>query len=360
MLMKRHFTLSILAVVLVCFSLGGSLLASSSPGDIYLALGDSLTTGTEAVWNNDNLPGYPTIIYDELQTFNSDISYHLLGKSGETSTSMLTSGGQLDQAIDYIEQQRSLGKLVSPVTLSIGGNDMMLALQGSVEIDTALTTLQTNLATILDRLTTAMSVGGVLQGDLVIMTYYNPYPNAGPPVYPIDTNLQIARFNQAIIDAATARNIPIAHVYEPFVGNELTYTFADVSQYPNILALDFHPRWAGHEVIADTFLGVLNYQLPSTATPTSTPIAPTATPITPTTTPTMIIPTATETTQPPSVTSTVVTATATNTAETPSVTATQTIPVSPTSTSEVPSVTPIATFDTIIYLTHISKSDSTH
>jgi lysophospholipase L1-like esterase len=247
------------------------------PGDIYLALGDSLSTGDEEPTNSaseGNLPGYPAIIAERL-TQTQPISFTLLGKSGETSSSLRTPGGQLDQAVNFITTQRAAGKRVSPVTLSIGGNDIIgVLLGGSLTVTDTVSLVRTNLEQSLDALQTALDG----DGDLIVMNYYNPYPGftlrSLPPFIvlppgqePIVTERDVQRFNAMLAEVAAARGIPVVDAYSAFVGREGELTFVrfpiqlSLDQAQNRINLDYHPRFAGHTVLAEGFLSASQYDL---------------------------------------------------------------------------------------------------
>lgn len=244
------------------------------PGDTYLALGDSLATGTEAAGNNDNLGGYPDGIYAQLLAHNPHLHYVNLGRSGETSTSMLLRNGsepsQLEQAIQFIQAERAAGRRVGLVTLDIGGNDIFgnlpLLLSGaSMESEATLETFAGNLRLILDQLLAAMTVDGVRQGDLLIMNYYYPYPGLAESLGIAGvSDAWIARFNGVIQSEAEQRGIPVAEVAQAFAGNEVAYIYVrhpySLFVLDPIAAFDFHPRPAGHQAIAAAFLAVSGYQ----------------------------------------------------------------------------------------------------
>jgi len=240
------------------------------PGDIYLALGDSLTTGTESNENNDGEPGYPAIIEEALKAQYPDITMHLLGKDGESTSTMLESGGQLDQAVAYIAEQRAAGKQVGLVTLSIGGNDMLSILPAGVggigqgaDGNVALQTFETNFAIILDRLLEALEdEQGTRQGDLILMDYYNPYPGQAipPPDGEALTDIWVPQFNTVITQTATTtRNVPVANVYARFAtaGEDEQLLFVNLGSVPP--NFDYHPTLAGHEAIAKRFIAASSY-----------------------------------------------------------------------------------------------------
>jgi lysophospholipase L1-like esterase len=241
-------------------------------GDIYLALGDSLSTGDEAAANNDDLPGYPDYFYDIIKATGS-ISYTNLGVSGETSSSMI-SGGQLISATTYIEAQLAAGKIVSPVTLDIGGNDMVAVIlpDSTTPLTQALTTFEANLTVILDSLVAALTVNGQRKGDLLLMNYYNPYPGLKQSVYGsfirADPDKDLPKFNAIIERLAAERNIPVFDAFTAFKDREPELIFV---RYPYIFStnpseviqnLDYHPREAGHIVLAKGFAEISDYVLP--------------------------------------------------------------------------------------------------
>lgn len=246
-------------------------------GDIYLALGDSLSTGDEEPTNSASeafLPGYPTYFHALLQQ-TRPISFTLLGVSGETSSSMRTPGGQLEQAVAFIDERQAAGQVVSPVTVSIGGNDAIGVLLGSTQTVTESVALfRTNLEVILDDLQTAL--GG--EGDLILMNYYNPYPDLTitsipgfltlpPGQEPIVTNRDLQKYNVVISEAAAARGIPVVDVYSAFQGRQAELTFVrfpiqlTLDQAQNRINLDYHPRGAGHVLIARSFAATSGYTL---------------------------------------------------------------------------------------------------
>src|SRR5262249_49885159 len=94
------------------------------------------------------------------------------------------SGTQLDTAVAFLDGHRGQ---VNPVTLSIGGNDVLPNIvscrsfpdpQRALEVmDAHLTAPKTG---ILPRLAAALEVAPGQRGDLVMLNYYNPYAAACP------------------------------------------------------------------------------------------------------------------------------------------------------------------------------------
>jgi lysophospholipase L1-like esterase len=245
------------------------------PGDTYLALGDSIPLGAEAAANEDGEPGYPVQLLEQLRTFsptlNSGLSVDdfVLAEVGETTTSMITStdemSSQLELALDFIQSERDAGRTVGLVTLTIGGNDALDILPAPFGSGAPLTpTLQRttdNMDIILESLIAALDG----EGDLLIMNYYNPYPGLGFPLPDGDLKMETLTEagNTIIADAATKYGIPMAEVQAAFVGKEPALLYV---QYPyqipptSAAAYDFHPRPAGHCVLAEEFYAVSGYE----------------------------------------------------------------------------------------------------
>jgi lysophospholipase L1-like esterase len=246
--------------------------AAVGPGNVYLALGDSLVTGDEHPDNTTaegGLPGYPAYLLELLRQ-QAPLTVTNLGVSGETSASMLAPGGQLDQAVAFIAAERAAGRRVSPVTLSIGGNDMVAALLpgSTTTVTDTLVNYRANLGQILDKLVAALDAGGQPSGDLLIMNYYNPYPNLQASVpfqLNADPDRDVPRFNQIIAELAAGRSIQIVDVYSAFRGRETSLTFVrqpyQVFPTPNPMLMDYHPRAEGHRVIARRFAEATGYAL---------------------------------------------------------------------------------------------------
>lgn len=239
------------------------LVGSVGPGDVFLALGDSLATGTEAEINNDALPGYPTDLLAHLRTLKPELELNNLAVAlGETSSSFIADG-QLARAIEFIERERAAGRVVSPVTLTIGGNDMAALLQpGSTgTVSATLATYQANLETILDQLIAALTNDeGQRTGDLIIANLYNPYPGlseASPLPLSVNPDRDIPMVDEVTRALASARGIAVADLQSAFRGREaeLTYVRFPYVFFPLDLErnFDFHPRPAGHRVIAESF-----------------------------------------------------------------------------------------------------------
>lgn len=288
--MPRRTVIMLAALVALLTLLAGHVRAleprvavAVGPGDIYLALGDSLATGDEEPANSaaeGNLPGYPVYL-DQILDQTRPISLTILAQSGESSVTMRAPGDQLEQAVAYIVAQRAAGRQVSPVTLSIGGNDMVNTFLGipgpPLTITDTLPLFRDNLEFILDGLLGALTENGQRTGDLILMTYYNPYPGltirSTPPFIvlppdqePIVTDVEVPRFNQIIVEEAAERGLTVVDGFSRFQGREPIYLFVrfpyDFNDLLNLRRnFDYHPRAAGHWNLAYGFAEASGYQL---------------------------------------------------------------------------------------------------
>lgn len=249
----------------------------TGPGDVYLAIGDSLATGYEVTDNGK--PGYPVYLLDYLRQLRPTITLENKAQtsvtvggvtSGETSSTFRRPGAQLEAATAFIASERAAGRRVSPVTLSIGGNDAVaVILPGStITVTGALSLYRANLDVILDTLLGALTVDGQRTGDLILMNYYNAFPGlkaASPLPLNADPDVDLPRFNQIIAEAAAARGIPVVDAYSAFRGREAQLTnvrFPYTFSFPiNNADFDFHPRDEGQRVLAKGFARATGYTL---------------------------------------------------------------------------------------------------
>jgi lysophospholipase L1-like esterase len=275
----RRSLLPLLALVLVAVAALSTLPLRAAtppahlavaPGDIYLALGDSLATGTEAAANDDGQPGYPAFLSDRIKV-TTPITSTLLGESGATTVGMLAAGGQLDQATTYIAERRQAGERVGLITLSVGGNDIVNVLRGNGStITSTLTVVRNNLGLILDELIAASSVDGRRQAEILVLNYYNAYPGVTitdlppfvdlpPDQEPIVTDRDLPKFNQVLLEVALSRCVAVVDAFSVIRGAEATYLFVKnpLPQFPTEADLDYHPREAGHRALAAAALARL-------------------------------------------------------------------------------------------------------
>jgi lysophospholipase L1-like esterase len=240
--MRVRLLLLLLSLVLVGCTAQPQTYAPQGPGDVYLALGDSLAWGFQL--DDRSVESYPALVHSELADVTA-ISFTSLAFPGETTNSFLN--GQLTRAKATIAAARREGLRVSPITLNIGGNDLRnVERAGPERRAEAVATAQRNLARILDELRAAAP-----DADIAVMTYYNPY--GGDPSVQNSEAYWVAQLNAAIIAEATQRGITVADAFTPFEGGRAyTHTF--------ILFGDVHANAAGHELMAEAFRDALGYE----------------------------------------------------------------------------------------------------
>lgn len=219
----------------------------TGPGDVYVALGDSLAAGFIV---SDRQAAYVAQITQALQHQNDAIAVRNFAVPGETSTSMLRR--QLPQALQFIKAQRAAGKRVSPITLDIGGNDGTAVAGASNETRRrTLASIEANIDTALVQLVEATTENGQRTADIAIMTYYNPFLG---DVSDETTNAYWGdQLNQAIVRAAERHGVVVADVATPFAGG-------NVYRYTYLANGDVHANDAGHGVIAEQFMKALGYE----------------------------------------------------------------------------------------------------
>ena len=182
----------------------------------YLALGDSIPFGMNALLlppyatqtpTPDQFIGYPEIVAAAEHLFQSKKEVNA-SCPGETSGSFLDANSEdlgcnsphyqppaptippfktpcglhtcyTGAQMDFAESQLKTNKHINLVTLSIGANDLLMALQGKTPCDdtcvgNALQTYGGNLAQILSR------IRAHYQGTLIMTKYYSPSPDLDP------------------------------------------------------------------------------------------------------------------------------------------------------------------------------------
>ncbi len=235
------------------------------PKKYYLALGNSLAFGYQP--DLDFAHGYAHDLFENLQT-QGTTSQANLGCPDETSITFVNGhckgailrkfpyvGAQLNAAVSYIKLLRGQ---VSPVTLDIGANDVLPAInQNTCAVNASafeadLATLDDNLTqSILPRLHAALTVNGRLTGDLAVMNYYDPYQVKCPATLPY-----LELLNQHLANDVYGYGT-LVDVADAFGGT----SNAHICTYTWICSVfkDIHPRDVGYNVIASTFENTLGY-----------------------------------------------------------------------------------------------------
>ena len=257
------FTL-LLTIVPVAFA-SPHTSALSGPKKYYLALGNSLAFGYQPDLDFDD--GYVNDFFVNLKAHgvSSDAN---MSCPGETSVTFLNGwcpvpilrkypyiGSQLNAAIRYLHHYAGL---VSPITLDIGGNDVLPDINTktcSVNIskfNADLATLDANLTqTILPALRTALTVNGQVTGDLLLTNYYNAYQNICP-----STGVYLQTLNRHLAYDISGYG-SLIDVFDAFGGPSQPH----VCSYTWMCTIfkDIHPKDAGYSVIASALETATGY-----------------------------------------------------------------------------------------------------
>jgi lysophospholipase L1-like esterase len=211
-----------------------------------LVLGDSIAAGIGAPHVS---LGCMALLRDRLLACFPGLEMVNLAHPGESSSSLVRPGGQLDRALEVISEVTRRGGRVAPVLLSVGGNDAMEA--STWGEDEAAVRLRRNLAGVLGRLDHALRrAGSLLSGSACLQTVYNPFepvPGAAPDADELAPRRAHRAFHNRELRVAAARfAIDIADVATAFRGRAAQLTW--------VRSGDVHPSADGHEVIAQTYL----------------------------------------------------------------------------------------------------------
>jgi lysophospholipase L1-like esterase len=221
--------------------------ASESP--TYLALGDSLAAGVGVPAGQ----GYVDLVREGIRDELPDVELLALGVSGETTSSMVTPGGQLERAEEALRSGE-----VRLVTIDIGANDGLGCALARDEacVEGTLDAVRVNLATILERIRTADPEVPVVGTD-----YYLPVP---PQLQDDPSQVAAAldvlqRLNDTLTDVYGEYDVPVAPVSDAFGGRDPTLVVERTCAYTQICSPspDIHPNPTGHAAIADALLAVL-------------------------------------------------------------------------------------------------------
>ncbi len=231
----------------------GTVASTFSEGSIYyVALGDSLAAN---VGVDDPRDGYVSRFHNQLE-IRDDRDYGLrnFGISGET-TGTLIRNGQLDDAVDFIRDNR-----VAYVTIDIGANDLLGHL-GSEDcsestsappcaerISSTFESYEQNMVVILDEL-----VDAAPDAMVMFVRAYNPFslgiaPDVG---FEKESSDILDAFNGVAAELAAERGILVADAFTP-MQNTTAATTLMVSTPP-----DIHPKPIGYDVIAAAMVDAL-------------------------------------------------------------------------------------------------------
>jgi lysophospholipase L1-like esterase len=257
-----------------------------APRQYYLALGDSLAFGYQP--DADFAHGY---VQDFAMMLNAikPVTLVNFGCPGERTDTYLGQDGICPDAglIGQTQSQETeaLGFLarhpgqVSPITLDLGGNDVVGALSSLAACSASASPptcirdgvdglIEGNLETILRDLRSAAP-----RSEIIVLTYYNPF--AAQPVAALSpglsqlSNAVVAALNEAIDAAAAEYAARVADAYQPFnlagplCGGSNAPALAWSCSFPAVHSSsglpDIHPTTAGYMLIADQFKAASTY-----------------------------------------------------------------------------------------------------
>ncbi|HEU4489710.1 MAG TPA: SGNH/GDSL hydrolase family protein [Jiangellales bacterium] len=257
----RGRTLALAALVSVATACSAERAAAPGPGTpsspapppsespTYLALGDSLAAGVGAPAGE----GYVDLVHAGLREELPDVDLLSFGVSGETTSSMLTPGGQLERAEEALRSGE-----VRLVTIDIGANDGLGCALARDEacVEGTLDAVRANLATVLERIRTADPDVPVVGTD-----YYLPVP---PQLQDDPSQVAAAldvlqHLNDTLADVYAEYDVPVAPVSDAFGGLDPALVVERTCAYTSMCspAPDIHPNPSGHAAIAGALLAVL-------------------------------------------------------------------------------------------------------
>lgn len=254
----------------------------SPPQKYYLSLGDSLAYGTQqfkavpGVTESAFNTGYTNDFSAMLAHLRPGIQTINLGCDGASTTIFMSGAGchsdnhpvhvdystsQLTAALAFLQSHPGQ---VSPITISMGENDVQLMIDGCGGVATAnipcitqklpdtLQSMGTNLGQILGALRQAAP-----NSEIMVLQY--PDPVAADPTLRPAADAVVQALNGAIATVATATGVRVADMFTPFNGaqdptaNLCRLTLICTPRH------DVHPSDAGYAVMAQQFWNASGY-----------------------------------------------------------------------------------------------------
>lgn len=195
----------------------------------YMALGDSLAAGYKAM---PATQGYVYLLYGSGAI--APLPRLLFANAG-------VPGATSQDVLDHQVPQALTAYRPDVITISVGGNDLLMIMQGA-DAGAVLTSFQTNLTQILQRLRAGLPRARIYINNL----YTVPQIAGADQVVPI--------FNQIVAQVAQAFAVPVADVYSAFLGRpELL-----LINRPGFAADEVHPTNAGYRAMARAYLRIID------------------------------------------------------------------------------------------------------
>lgn len=232
--MKTFFRIIVASLLLLPLSVQAEPPWQLSDNTRYMALGDSLPAGYGAIPATDGYVYrlYRSRVFDKM----FDTLLTNAGVPGVTSREVLEH--QVPQAIRAF--QATEGTRPTFITLTVGGNDLLEILNGADPAQ-VLADFQVNLTQTLAQLRAALPNTRIYVSNL----YTVPQIEGADTIVPI--------FNSIVAGVANAFGVPVADVYNEFLGKRGLLLINRRGPDP----VEVHPTNAGHQAIARAFQAVI-------------------------------------------------------------------------------------------------------
>ncbi|WP_409254053.1 GDSL-type esterase/lipase family protein [Bacillus sp. SCS-153A] len=226
---KLSSILIIGAVALSTPSLGHAKSAKKVDVD-YVSLGDSLAAGQTPDKKFDS--GYADYLKDRMVQSQYEVKFDKLGVSGYTSSQLL------DDVL-YNQQVESMLMEAEMITINIGANDVLHALQSGPHYAAA------SVGTVRKNLTIILQTIDALNPDVdvYVMGYYNPFPHL-PETQQVELLPLLDILNTTIETASIANGDVFVPTADAIAKDATTFI-------PN--PTDIHLSLEGYQVIAKEF-----------------------------------------------------------------------------------------------------------
>ena len=253
-------------------------------GDFYLALGDSFAAGyltedrpIDTACKASDAPGFVCVFWRYLKEIDPKLQLDNLGEPGADSCELAGAGHRcyskssianpVDTAVRFLTAHPGR---VSPITVTIGGNDLLALLPqaakdpGSVAplLPSIFSRYRTNLDTILSRLRTAAP-----DAEIIVTTQPNSFGGLGSPPLPVGLpalgQAAVNRLNQTMKEEVPKYGALVADsaaAFDAAPGGANTLTWVPV--YLPQGRIEIHPTPKGYKVYAETLIKASGYALP--------------------------------------------------------------------------------------------------
>lgn len=251
------------------------------PKSYYMALGDSITYGYQAVKAQANLPpsayntGYVDVFASRLRQIRPNITVVNYGCPGESTDSFVNgpcpwtatghqlhsafSGTQLQAALEFLRAHRGQ---VSPITLTLLGNDLPMLLNpctadGQIDLGCVQSSAPAFIAGFAERMSDILAQLRSVAPDaeIIVTGAWDPYITMLALVDPLYQTV-----NKATAEAAAANRARLADPFPIF--NPQGDLPAEVQSVCRLSLLctqnDSHPSDAGYQALADVVFDVFD------------------------------------------------------------------------------------------------------